>query len=235
MKAQALAPVALITLLALVLASPATLTVTLSHFPIDFTRFYVYTSTGTLAAEGTVTGNQFSFEYDSATSYIAKVEGDKAVAIFTIPRGLTTDYTFDVRQAANITITVTFKGPGFKPSSVTYTIVVDNYLNLTATTGKQLYAQPPVTLLFPESIYFPAVYGYKLVNVTVDGAAAATINTVGAHTVEVTYEAAGLATIEPLYLMAGAGIIAVLVAFLLTRRSGVQSAVVALRSPYLER
>jgi len=107
---------------------------------------------------------------------------------------------------------------------------------VTVASGKALFTAAPAVLTFPENLLFPAVYGYKLSKITVDGTEVVTpiIDTVGQHTIEVTYEAAGLATVEPMMLFAGAGIIIVLIAFAVSRRRGVQSAVAALRSPYLE-
>lgn len=227
----------LIPLLAVVLASPATLTVTLTGFGThNFTKFWVYNEAGDFVASGSVTDNQFSFEYNAATSYIVKAEGD-AITIFTIPANLAaTTYTVNGGQLANVTVKVVFNGPGFKPSTVAYTVSIGTYPNVTATSGKTLFTAVPAVLTFPENLLFPAVYGYKLLKITVDGTEVATpiIDTAGQHTVEVTYEAAGLATVEPMMLFAGAGIIIVLIALAVSRRRGVQSAVAALRSPYLE-
>lgn len=227
----------LIPLLAVALASPATLTVTLTGFgTYNFTNFWVYNEAGDFITSGSVADNQFSFEYNSATSYIVKAEGG-AIAVFTIPANLAaTAYTVNGSQLANVTVKVVFIGPGFKPSTVAYMVSIGTYPNVTVASGKALFTAAPAVLTFPENLLFPAVYGYKLSKITVDGVEVATpiIDTAGQHTVEVTYEAAGLATVEPMMLFAGAGIIIVLIAFAVSRRRGVQSAVAALRSPYLE-
>ncbi|MEM1606080.1 MAG: hypothetical protein QXW41_07560 [Fervidicoccaceae archaeon] len=228
-----------VALAALLLASPATLTVSLANFPCNFTSFWVYSEAGGLAASGSVSGNGFSFEYDRSASYIAKAEGDKAVAVFTVPSGVTgTQYTVTPADLAQANVTIVFIGPGYKPSVVAYTVAVPPYPNMTATSGKLLYTSAPAVLKFPETLMFPAVYGYKLVSVKVDGTEVTqvTLDAAGrVYNVEVTYEAAGLAAVEPALLLAVVAVVIIIIAALaVMRRRGVQSAVVALRSPYLE-
>ena len=223
-KVSTLLPTAIL-LAALAFAASVQMTISFISAPasIDGAKLYIYDSTGKLVATAAVSGTSASATLDNSYEYLAKLDAQKLYAVFTIPVGATSA-TFNFTQAANVTVKVNVAG-GFlyKPSGpIEYTVALTvggTMANATVSTAKALYAQPSVKITLPETLLFPSVYGFKLVNITLNGAPVQngfTVSSAGNYTVEATYEFTGM----PWWAFAGIAAFAVLLIAALAARGG---------------
>jgi len=223
-KVSTLLPTAIL-LAALAFAASVQMTISFISAPasIDGAKLYIYDSTGKLVATAAVSGTSASATLDNSYEYLAKLDAQKLYAVFTIPVGATSA-TFNFTQAANVTVKVNVAG-GFlyKPSGpIEYAVALTvggTMANATVSTAKALYAQPGVKITLPETLLFPSVYGFKLVNITLNGAPVQngfTVSSAGNYTVEATYEFTGM----PWWAFAGIAAFAVLLIAALAARGG---------------
>jgi hypothetical protein len=225
MKAKVLALTLTILLAALVFAASVQMTISFVNAPasIDGAKLYIYDSTGKLVATAAVSGTSASATLDNSYAYLAKLDAQKLYAVFEIPTGATSA-TFNFTQAANVTVKMNVAG-GFlyKPSGpIEYTVALSvggTMANATVSTAKALYAQPSVKITLPETLLFPSVYGFKLANITLNGAPVQngfTISSAGNYTVEATYEFSGM----PWWVFAGIAAFLVLLIAMAAARGG---------------
>jgi hypothetical protein len=225
MKAKVSALLLAILLAALVFAASVQVTISFVNAPasIEGAKLYIYDSTGKLVATAAVSGASASATLDNSYAYLAKLDAQKLYAIFTIPVGATSA-TFNFAQAANVTVKVNVAG-GFlyKPSGpIEYTVALSvggTMANATVSTAKALYAQPGVKITLPETLLFPSVYGFKLANITLNGAPVQngfTISSAGSYTVEANYEFSGM----PWWVFAGVAALLVLLIAAAAARGG---------------
>jgi len=225
MKAKVSALPLAILLAALVFAASVQVTISFANAPasIEGAKLYIYDSTGKLVATAAVSGASASATLDNSYAYLAKLDAQKLYAVFEIPVGATSA-TFDFARAANVTVKINIAG-GFlyKPSGpIEYTVALSvggTMANATVSTAKALYAQPGVKIALPETLLFPSVYGFKLANITLNGAPVQngfTISSDGSYTVEATYEFSGM----PWWVFAGVAALLVLLIAAAAARGG---------------
>lgn len=236
-KASLLALVAaLLVVAAQAAASP--LTVSLSGFPATFTKFYVYDGNGGLVASGDVSNGAFTFNY-TGSAVAVKVVAGNATLVARVPSGLTSQqYSIAYRDVSTLTVKINFTGSSiFKPDSVMVTVTPEGLREVAAPSSTVIFVQPPVTVKLPDALYFPSLYGFKLVGVAIGGREQGNPFNVTSSGVDwevvATYEPTGLAAIDPTILLVVVVLLIVAVLALAARRVR-PAAVIAYRSPYLE-
>jgi opacity protein-like surface antigen len=233
MRSLVLAALALVLLMgAAALAAPVTVSVTFAGAPekLDGLTAYFYSSSG-LAGTAGISGNATSISLEPGVYYM-KVTGSKIAALLLINTTQATSYTFSFSQGF-IGVNATVKG---FPGSVDYRVELGG-MNATTSTRYALYTvnAPSIKVFFPEQLLFPAIFGYRLKAVTVDGVNATngfTLSTAGMHQVTAEYE---LST-PNLWLVAAAVVLVIVIAVLLARRraTGVRAAAQLLQSEWVE-
>jgi len=233
MRSLWLAALALVLLAsAAALAAPVTVSVTFRNAPekLDGLTAYFYSASG-LAGTAGISGNATSISLEPGVYYM-KVTGSKVAVLLLVNTTQATSYTVDFTQGF-IGVNATVKG---FPGSVDYKVGIGG-MNATTSTRYALYTfnAPSVKVFFPEQLLFPAIFGYRLKAVTVDGANATngfTLSTAGMHQVTAEYE---LST-PNLWLVVGAIVLVVVIAVLLARRRAtrVRAAAQLLQSEWVE-
>jgi len=226
MKAKVSAPLLpAILLAALAFAASVQVTISFANAPasVDGAKLYIYDSTGKLVATAAVSGASASATLDNSYAYLAKLDAQNLYAVFAIPSGATSA-TFNFAQAANVTVKIDVVGGYlYKPSGpIEYAVALSvggTMANATVSTAKALYAQPSAKITLPETLLFPSVYGFRLANITLNGAPVQngfTISSAGKYTVEATYEFTGM----PWWVFAGIAAFLVLLIAAAAARGG---------------
>ncbi|MEZ0346476.1 MAG: hypothetical protein ABWK01_07985 [Infirmifilum sp.] len=216
-------------------ATPLTVNIKLTT---PYTKYYVYTAT-TLAAQGNITSNTFTLNYNNTQSYLVKAVGNNTVLVFTIPSGLTTT-SFNVTTVATVTFNTTFLGKWpFAPKSVQAQVAPSGApCNATVATSDVVNIVPPAKVKLQKEVFYPAIYGYRLSAIYVNGATSTNpfnVTSSITYSVKAEYEPVGMAAIDPLVVVAVVAAIVVFAIVLAAKKGGSAAmAVKAYNSPYLE-
>ncbi|MEZ0394547.1 MAG: hypothetical protein ABWK00_05865 [Desulfurococcaceae archaeon] len=228
---------AVLALLVASLASAAPLTVNI-QLTTPFTKYYVYTASG-LLAQGNIVSNKFSFDYNSAQSYLVKAVGNGTVLVFTVPSGLTAT-TFNVTTVATIKFNITFLGKWpLAPKAVQAQVAPQGApCNATVTTSDLVDVVPPATVKLQEEVFFPSLFGYRLSTIYINGAIGTNpfnVTNYVTYTVKAEYEPVGIAAIDPIIVAVAVGAVVILAVALSAKRGAAAAATLeAYSSPYLE-